>query len=201
MSDYLNADGGIAQMPSRARLLAEYFMTVVVDATANLDDLPRVRCRRRPTHRVRNGIAMSYPTADERDTIHWHAVRGATASSMSDTTLLGTISSNYVAEIQSPPGPSGTWPPVIPNDGHARVLTSVTGAGSKLFGTRVFNTSHPTSLDRCTPHTVYFDSLPFAVAASLSDLNLSLSRNCLDSRSRLYGLSHDARSWPVRERS
>jgi hypothetical protein len=68
---YLNPEGAIAQMPSRARLLAEYFATIVVDATTGLDDPPTVRCRRRPGHRRCSGIVMSYPTADSQDSIYW----------------------------------------------------------------------------------------------------------------------------------
>jgi hypothetical protein len=45
---YLTPAGALADMPSRARLLAEYFASIVVDATTNIDDPPRVRCRRRP---------------------------------------------------------------------------------------------------------------------------------------------------------
>lgn len=68
---YLNPTGAIAEMPSRARLLAEYFASIVVDATTNLDDPPTVRCRRRPGHCRCSGVVMSYPTADEQDTIFW----------------------------------------------------------------------------------------------------------------------------------
>jgi hypothetical protein len=57
---------------SRARLLAEYFAIVVVDATANLDEEPTVRCRRRPGRRPCTGIVMSYPGADEFDRIYWY---------------------------------------------------------------------------------------------------------------------------------
>ena len=59
-------------MPTPARLLAEYFASIVVDATANLDDEPSVRCRRRPDRRPCTGIIMSYPSADELERIHWH---------------------------------------------------------------------------------------------------------------------------------
>ncbi|HWS69128.1 MAG TPA: hypothetical protein VN325_40690 [Steroidobacteraceae bacterium] len=57
-------------MPSRARLLAEYFAAIVVDATANLDDEPSVRCRRRPGRRRCTGTVMSYPGADDQDRIY-----------------------------------------------------------------------------------------------------------------------------------
>lgn len=69
---YLTPAGAIADMPSRARLLAEYFASIVVDATSNLDDPPTVRCRRRPGHRRCTGIVMSYPAPDDPDRIHWH---------------------------------------------------------------------------------------------------------------------------------
>jgi hypothetical protein len=69
---YLNPSGAIADMPSRARLLAEYFASIVVDATTNLDDPPTVHCRRGPGHRRCIGIVMSYPAADPEDRIYWH---------------------------------------------------------------------------------------------------------------------------------
>jgi hypothetical protein len=69
---YLTPAGALAKMPPRARILAEYFASIVVDATANIDDPPKVRCRRWPGHRRCNGIIMCYPAADENDTIHWH---------------------------------------------------------------------------------------------------------------------------------
>ena len=69
---YLNPVGAFADMPSRARLLAEYFASIVVDATTNLDDEPRVRCRRRPGRRRCTGIVMSYPAADDLDRIYWY---------------------------------------------------------------------------------------------------------------------------------
>ena len=58
---YLDPSGAFPNLPSRARLLAEYFAIVVVDATANLDEEPTVRCRRRPGRRPCTGIVMSYP--------------------------------------------------------------------------------------------------------------------------------------------
>lgn len=69
---YLTLSGAMAEMPPRARLLAEYFASIVVDATTNLDDPPTVRCRRHPGHRRCSGIVMSYPSNDENDTIHWY---------------------------------------------------------------------------------------------------------------------------------
>ena len=41
---YLTPTGAIAPLPSRARLLAEYFASIVVDATTNLDGPPALRC-------------------------------------------------------------------------------------------------------------------------------------------------------------
>lgn len=69
---YLTPAGAMADMPAPARKLADYFASIVLDATANIDEPPTVRCRRRPQHRRCGGIIMSYPTADEDDTIHWH---------------------------------------------------------------------------------------------------------------------------------
>ena len=69
---YLTPAGAMADMPNRARLLAEYFASIVVDATHTLDDPPTVRCRRRPRHRRCEGIIMSYPANDEHDRITWH---------------------------------------------------------------------------------------------------------------------------------
>ncbi len=69
---YLAPSGAIAEMPRRARLLAEYFASIVVDATSNLDDEPTVRCRRHPGRKRRTGIVMSYPSADENPSILWH---------------------------------------------------------------------------------------------------------------------------------
>lgn len=59
-------------MPIRARILAEYFASIVVDATSNLDDPPAVRCRRRPGHRRCTGMIMCNPDNDDFDRIYWH---------------------------------------------------------------------------------------------------------------------------------
>lgn len=59
-------------MPTRARMLAEYFASIVVDATTNLDEEPTVRCRRRPGHQRCTGIVMSYPSGNEDGSIHWY---------------------------------------------------------------------------------------------------------------------------------
>ena len=69
---YLTPAGAMAEMPSRARLLANYFGRIVVDATTNLDEEPTVRCRRHPGHKRCAGIVMSYPSAEEDEAIHWH---------------------------------------------------------------------------------------------------------------------------------
>ena len=69
---YLTPTGAMGPMPSRARLLAEYFANIVVDATTNLDDPPTLRCRRRPGHRRCTGIIFAVPSIDEDDTILWH---------------------------------------------------------------------------------------------------------------------------------
>lgn len=69
---YLTPAGAMAEMPPRARILAGYFASIVVDATSNIDDPPAVRCRRHPGHRRCSGIVMSYPSNDENDSIHWH---------------------------------------------------------------------------------------------------------------------------------
>ncbi len=68
---YLDQSGALADMPTPARRLAEYFVSIVVDATANLDDEPSVHCRRRPGRRPCTGIIMSHPSADELERIHW----------------------------------------------------------------------------------------------------------------------------------
>jgi hypothetical protein len=69
---YLDPSGAFADMPTPSRPLAECFASIVVDATANLDDEPSVHYRRRPGRRRCTGIIMSYPSADELERIHWH---------------------------------------------------------------------------------------------------------------------------------
>lgn len=69
---YLTPAGAMAPMPSRARLLAEYFASIVVDATTSLDDPPTLRCRRRPRHRRCSGTILAVPSPDEDDVILWH---------------------------------------------------------------------------------------------------------------------------------
>jgi hypothetical protein len=69
---YLTPAGAMAEMPPRARILAEYFASIVLDATSNLDDPPTVRCRRRPRRQHCSGIVMSYPNSEEDDRIDWY---------------------------------------------------------------------------------------------------------------------------------
>ena len=69
---YLAPTGAIAEMPSRTRLLAEYFASIVVDATTNLGNSPTVRCRRWPGRRRCSGMVMSFPANDELESISWH---------------------------------------------------------------------------------------------------------------------------------
>jgi len=72
LQHYLTPTGAMAPMPLRARLLAEYFASIVVDATTNLDGPLTLRCRRRPGHRRCSGIIFAVPSIDEDDTILWH---------------------------------------------------------------------------------------------------------------------------------
>src|SRR5271156_394689 len=74
---YLDPSGAFANMPTRARLLAEYFASIVVDATANLDDEPSVRCRRRPGRRLAPGSSCRIPAP-----ITWSAFIGTVQSAM-----------------------------------------------------------------------------------------------------------------------
>ena len=64
---YLTPEGALADMPPPARRIAEFFASIVVDATSNLDGTPTVRCRHRPGHRRCTGILMSYRAADDAD--------------------------------------------------------------------------------------------------------------------------------------
>lgn len=69
---YLAPSGAMADMPAPARRLAEYFASIVVDATTNLDDPPSVRCRRRPGRRSCAGIIFSVPSIEDHEAIVWH---------------------------------------------------------------------------------------------------------------------------------
>jgi hypothetical protein len=70
---FLSPAGAIAaDLPGRARILAEYFASIVADATTNLDDPPRVRCRRRPCRRRCSGAVISFPTLENGEPIHWY---------------------------------------------------------------------------------------------------------------------------------
>jgi hypothetical protein len=64
--------GAIAEMPSRARRLAEFFASIDVDATSNLDDPQSVRCRQHSGRRHCTGILMSFPGAEDCDAIYWY---------------------------------------------------------------------------------------------------------------------------------
>jgi hypothetical protein len=69
---YLAPSGAIAEMPAPARRLAEYFASIVVDATSNLDDSPSVRCRRRPRRRPCPGVLEAFPDPEEQTAIVWY---------------------------------------------------------------------------------------------------------------------------------
>ncbi len=58
---FLAPSGALAEMPAPARRLAEYFASIVVDATSNLAGEPAVRCRRRPRRKRCPGVLMAYP--------------------------------------------------------------------------------------------------------------------------------------------
>jgi hypothetical protein len=70
LRDFLTPDGTIIDFPGRAR--AEYFASIVVDATANIDDIPGVQCRRRARHQRCAGIVFSYLCADKEESIRWY---------------------------------------------------------------------------------------------------------------------------------
>jgi len=98
---YLDPSGAFADMPSRARLLAEYFTHIVVDATTNIDDEPNVRCRRRPGRRPCTGTIMSYPAADDLDrTTGTAPFVTTTDSSAAGKTRSGTVSPPTSALIE-----------------------------------------------------------------------------------------------------
>jgi hypothetical protein len=69
---FLAPSGAIAQMPAPARRLAEYFAAIVLDATANLDGLPSVRCRRRPARKPCSGMLEAFPDPEEHRAIVWY---------------------------------------------------------------------------------------------------------------------------------
>jgi len=69
---FLAPSGALAEMPAPARRLAEYFASIVVDATSNLDDPPSVRCRRRPGRKRCTGIIYSVPSLDDHEAIDWY---------------------------------------------------------------------------------------------------------------------------------
>jgi len=69
---YLTPSGAFAEMPSPARRLAEYFASIVVDATANLEGNPSVQCRRRPGRRRCPGIVLALPDPEHEEAISWY---------------------------------------------------------------------------------------------------------------------------------
>jgi len=69
---FLAPSGAIAEMPAPARRLAEYFASIVVDATSNLDEPPSVRCRRRPGRRRCSGIIYAVPSVQDPQAIDWY---------------------------------------------------------------------------------------------------------------------------------
>jgi hypothetical protein len=69
---FLDPSGAIAELPPQARRLAEYFASIVVDATSNLDGEPAVRCRRRPGRKRCAGVLMAYPSPEEPEAIEWY---------------------------------------------------------------------------------------------------------------------------------
>jgi len=70
---FLAPSGAIAaELSAPGRRLAEYFASIVVDATSNLDDPPSVRCRRRPGRRRCTGTIYSVPSIEDLAAIDWH---------------------------------------------------------------------------------------------------------------------------------
>jgi hypothetical protein len=72
LQHYLAPSGAIADMPAPAWRLAEYFASIVVDATSNIDEPPSVRCRRRPGGKRCPGIVYSVPSLEDLEAIDWH---------------------------------------------------------------------------------------------------------------------------------
>jgi hypothetical protein len=69
---FLAPSGAIAELPAPARRLAQYFASIVVDATSNLDDPPSVRCRCRPGRKRCEGLVISLPDPEHDDAITWY---------------------------------------------------------------------------------------------------------------------------------
>jgi hypothetical protein len=69
---FLTPAGAIDEMPAPARRLAEYFASIVVDATSNLDDPPTVRCRRRLRRRRCPGRIDAIASVEDHEAIVWH---------------------------------------------------------------------------------------------------------------------------------
>jgi hypothetical protein len=66
---FLTPAGTLADAPSRARILGQYWTQIVAQGSA-FDELPRLRCRRRPQRRPCAGILEIIPDADF-DGMHW----------------------------------------------------------------------------------------------------------------------------------
>ena len=62
----------MAPMPAQARKLAEYFASIVLDATAQPDAPPAVRCRRRPGRHPCTGVLITLIDFEDTDCIRWH---------------------------------------------------------------------------------------------------------------------------------
>ena len=59
LQHYLTPTGAFAPMPKEARRLAEYFASIVLDTTGNVDGPSQVHCRRRPKRRLCNTPLVS----------------------------------------------------------------------------------------------------------------------------------------------
>jgi hypothetical protein len=68
---FLNEDGSLANMPNRARTLAEYFGHIVKGVTTRQKDAlaTGVRCRKRPRQRRCPGEIIAF--IDEQEAISW----------------------------------------------------------------------------------------------------------------------------------
>ena len=71
LKHFLDSSGSLADLPAPARRLAEYFTTLVVDATSNQVGKKPVRCRRRPRRKPCSGIVQASISFDEEDRIDW----------------------------------------------------------------------------------------------------------------------------------
>ena len=68
---FVNEDGSLANMPNRARALAEYFGRIVKGVTTRQKDAlaTGVRCRKRPKRRRCPGEIIAF--IDEQEAISW----------------------------------------------------------------------------------------------------------------------------------